>query len=64
MAEDKLYLFQCENSHRLYSKDTDAKSCLMCAEPKPMKFIATLPRREGESESEHKVRALAWGRKK
>ncbi len=59
---EKLYLYQDHAGHRIYSKEprTSVK-CFECGEP--MKFIATLPRREGESESEHKVRALAFGRR-
>ncbi len=58
---DKLFLYQDENGHRLYSKEVRAVNCSDCGSP--MRYVATIPRREGETESEHRVRTAAFGRR-
>ena len=57
---EKLFLYEDETGHRLYQKEPRAVKCPDCGET--MKFIATIPRRDGEDEGDHKIRTILHGR--
>lgn len=56
MPSDELHVYKDREGHRLYRKDKVDTTCARCGEP--MEFVATTERKDGESESRFKVRAL------
>lgn len=51
-----LHTYNDRNGHRIYRADKKETTCARCGEP--MDFVATTERKDGESDSRFKVRAL------
>lgn len=63
MAE-QLHTYSDQYGHTIYRKDKADTMCRRCEPPTPMTFVATTERRDGESESSWKVRAIRASREK
>lgn len=61
MDKEVLHVYYCREGHRLYRKTQGDTDCARCGAT--MDLLATVPRKDGESESQWKVRAIRVERK-